>query len=413
MNSGIHERKNILLLLLGRTVSSFGSAFYLIALPLYMLQRTGSLAQTGLFFTLSSLPALLLTPFLGVLVEKVNRKRLLVGCDGATAAVYGALLAALGRDSFLPVLFGGTLTINVLSNAFEIGSKLMFTEVTTPETIERYNGVKSLADNAAAVTAPALGTIVFGRWGFGAVLAIAAAAYALSALQECFIRYQRPENAGGAEKRGWLAQFWEGVRYVTGERDILPLFILAMALNFFVANSEEIINPGILVQKYGISEELFGMTSSAAVAGTLAAGVFIYKNRWIDLRKNFSRFILLNGALMILTGIGSLCMTAVPGAYFTLFLLVEFFIGAVTSFVNVPLFSSFQTQVPLVYQGRFFALLSFSARLLVPLGISYTGFLASLVGADVAYILNNICVILVVLLYERPARRERKNSGAQ
>ncbi|MDE5748071.1 MAG: MFS transporter, partial [Acetatifactor sp.] len=84
--------------------------------------------------------------------------------------------------------------------------------------------------------------------------------------------------------------------------------------------------------------------------------------------------------------------------YFALFLFLEFLLGVVTSCVNVPLMSSLQTRVPIDYQGRFFALLSFSSSLLIPLGITYTGFLASVMGPDLAYIINNLCVIVIVLL---------------
>ncbi|MDE5951894.1 MAG: MFS transporter, partial [Acetatifactor sp.] len=143
---------------------------------------------------------------------------------------------------------------------------------------------------------------------------------------------------------------------------------------------------------------LFGMTSSAAVVGTLAAGLFIFQNKWIDLRKNLKNLFLLNSALMVLIGVGSLFMTAVPMVYFALFLFLEFLLGVVTSCVNVPLMSSLQTRVPIDYQGRFFALLSFSSSLLIPLGITYTGFLASVMGPDLAYIINNLCVIVIVLL---------------
>lgn len=393
-----YTRKNIILLLAGRTVSKFGAAFYLIALPLYILQLTGSLAQTGVFFSLSSLPALLATPFLGVFVEKVNRKHLLVACDLLTAALYALLLLPLGAEAFMAVLFGVTVLVNVLANAFEIGSKLMFSELTTPDTIERYNGVKSFADSAAAVIAPALGTVAFGLWGFRFVVLVVTAGYALSAVQECFILYRWQKRAEAQEQEGWLAQFAGGVRYVAGEKDVLALMAMAMALNFFAANAEEIINPGILVQKYGISEKLFGMTSSAAVIGTLAAGLFIFRNKRIDLRKNLKNLLLLNSGVMILIGVCSLCMTGFPMAYFTLFLLFEFLLGVITSLVNVPLISSFQTRIPIDYQGRFFALLAFASGLLIPLGISYAGLLASLVGADVAYIINNICIIVVVLL---------------
>lgn len=396
MEHKLHSRKNITLLLLGRTVSRFGSAFYLIALPLYILQLTGSLAQTGVFFSLSSLPALAVTPFLGVFVEKINRKHLLVICDILTAILYALLFLPMEAKLFMLVLFIVTVFINILSHAFEIGSKLMFSELTTGETIEKYNGIKSFADNAAAVIAPALGTIAFGLWGFRIVVLAVTVGYALSALQECFILYQRTDRKP-ERQRNWLVQFWDGVRYVAGQKDVLTLFILVMALNFFVANGEEIINPGIIVQKYGISETLFGMTSSATVVGTLAAGLFIFKNKWIDLRKNLKNLFLFNSALMVLIGMGSLFMTAIPEVYFLLFLLFQFLLGAVTACVNVPLVSSLQTRVPIDYQGRFFALLSFSSGLLIPLGITYTGFLASLVGADMAYIINNLCVIAIVL----------------
>lgn len=397
MENKLYAKKNIVLLLLGRTVSQFGSAFYLIALPLYILQITGSLAQSGLFFSLSSLPPLLITPFLGVLVEKANRKYLMAGCDLLTAALYAALLLPLG-DMFLPVLFVVTMLTNLVSRAFDIASKLMFTELTTPKTIERYNGAKSFADNAAAVIAPAMGTIVFGLWGFRFVVIVVTAAYALSALQECFIVYRKTDMQTANEKKHVFAQLWDGLRYVVGQRDVRVLFLLAMALNFFVANAEEIINPGIIVQKYQISESLYGMTTSAAVIGTLIAGLFIFRNKRIDLRGNLRNLFLLNSGIMVLTGAASLVMTGVPRVYFLLFLAAEFLIGFITSCVNVPLISSFQTSVPLEYQGRFFALLSFTSGLLIPLGISYTGFLASLVGADMAYIINNLLVIAIVLL---------------
>ena len=401
MAEGQYGRKNVVLLLLGRTVSRFGAAFYLIALPLYILQLTGSLAQTGVFFSLSSLPALLVTPFLGVFVEKVNRKHLLVACDLLTAALYALLLLPLGAEAFMAVLFGVTVLANVLANTFEIGSKLMFSELTTPETIEKYNGAKSFADSAASVIAPALGTVAFGLWGFRFVVVVVAAGYALSALQECFILYRRGRVEQSGEKEGWFAQFAGGVRYVVGEKDVLALAAMAMALNFFAANGEEIINPGILIQKYGITEKLFGMTSSAVVIGTLAAGLFIFQNKRVDLRKNLKTLLLLNSGVMILIGVGSLCMTEFPMAYFVLFLFFQFLLGVITSFVNVPMMSYFQTRVPIEYQGRFFALLAFASGLLIPLGISYAGFLASLVGADVAYIINNACIIVVVLLGRR------------
>lgn len=396
----MEQRRNIVLLLLGRTVSTFGAAFYLIALPLFILKTTGNLARTGVFFTLSSLPALLVTPFLGVFVEKVDRKRLIVACDLLTALVYFILLLAPEASaSYLPLLFAGTVLINIIAHAFDIGSKLIFSELLDGAVLERYNGIKSVCDNTAAIAAPALGTVVFNLWGFESVLLVACIAYALSALQECFILYRRGAAEGDREKKSWLRQFWEGLMYVKRDRYLLFMFLLAMALNFFVANAEEIINPGILMQKYHIPEGLYGLTSSACVTGTLLAGLLIYRNKQVNLKGKLKFFLLLNSGIMILMGVLSLLMTPWPMVYFAIFVLCSFLLGGVTALVNIPLISGFQTQVPIQLQGRFFALLAVGSGLLVPLGISYAGFLAELVGADVAYIINNVCVIVVVLFF--------------
>lgn len=52
--------------------------------------------------------------------------------------------------------------------------------------------------------------------------------------------------------------------------------MLVMFLNFFIANNDEIINPGILIKKYEISEKLFGLTATSYGLGSVVAGIFIY-----------------------------------------------------------------------------------------------------------------------------------------
>ena len=191
------------LLLAGRTVSRFGSSFYLVALPLYVLERTGSLGASGLFFTLTSLSPLLAVPFLGPLVERTHRKGLLV------------------PGPPLPFLLAGTMLFHLLSHLFEIASKVLFSELCPPECLSSLNGIKSLLDHGAAVLAPAAGALLFGLCGFRAILLLCALAYGLSALQECFIPYA-PRPIPQAEPPRLRA----GIRYLLGRRELFSLFLL-------------------------------------------------------------------------------------------------------------------------------------------------------------------------------------------
>lgn len=392
-------KKNIILLIAGRITSKFGVAFYLVVLPLYILKSSGNLAWSGLFFTLSTIPAIVVTPFLGLVVERLNRKNIIVVCDLLTSFLYFILLLTIGLKDIYPIiLLIVTIVINIISNIFEISSKVLFTELVSAETLENYNGIKSFGDNGAALIAPVLGTIIFGLWGFKLVLVIMVCLYFLSAIQEYFIQYTfcRMRHL---EKSHWFHDLKGGLHFVWHNKDILNLFIMAMSLNFFIGGSDEIMNPGIIVQKYQISETLYGFTSTSLIIGTFVAGLFIFKNKKIKLQNYMHHLIFINSILMIGIGVFSFLFYPMKQLYFCTFLILQFFIGFIITCVNVPLNSYFQIHTPLEYQGRFFALLSFSSNLLIPLGILYSGYLSSAAGPDVTYIVNNVFVILIILFY--------------
>jgi hypothetical protein len=149
-----------------------------------------------------------------------------------------------------------------------------------------------------------MGTIIFGLWGFKLVLVIMVCLYFLSAIQEYFIQYTFC-SIKHLEKSHWFHDLKDGLHFVWVNKDILNLFILAMTLNFFVGGSEEIMNPGIIIQKYQISETLYGFTSTFLIIGTFIAGLFIFKNKKIKLQNYMHHLIIINSILMIGIGVFS------------------------------------------------------------------------------------------------------------
>ena len=424
---------NIKRLILGRSTSAFGEAFFLITLPLFVLGYSDSLAVSGGFFTIASIPAIIITPFLGVMVERVNKKKLIICCDLCTSLIYTGLAVMCGTKSrYLILLLAGVMVIKGCASFFDIASKVMFSELLDSDSMQKYNALKSFCDTAVSMIAPAVGTLVYGIMGFRTVLVVSAVLYACSALQECRIEYIPPncsrDTCGNDRRAGLKAdecrktewgevsseesgkcnvrrELKEGISYVLGNREILALFLLVMTLNFFVANDNEIIFPGILIQRYHISEKLYGFSTASFITGTLLAGIFIFKNHRLELFGHMNKLFLANAFCMSLVSIFAIILYPDKTLYFIVFMILEMVIGFITSCVNVPLSSYFQTRIPLSYQGRFFGLLSFSANLLIPLGITWTGFMASCLGAETAYLLNNAGVIAAVLLLRRKKKR--------
>ena len=392
------KESNIKLLLLGRAVSLFGSTIYLIVLPLYILNVTQNLKITGIFFAAVNFPTIIISIFIGTIIEKFNKKNIILICDFLTSILYFILFLYFKNFSSLTFLFLISLIINIVSKFFEIASKVLFSEINSPETLEKYNGLQSFIENTIMIVGPVIGTYLFATFDFNLVLIIVSMGYFLSFLQELFIKYEKNLNLS-KEKSSFFRDFKEGISYIRSNKIIFNFFILVMFLNFFIANNDEIINPGILIKKYGISEKLFGFSATLYGAGSVFAGIFIFYNNKFKFLKKQKLLFILNSSLMCLLGLLSIILFKYNHyIYFTIFIFFQFLIGMITIFVNVPLISSFQKNVEIEYQSRFFSIFSFFSGGLIPLGVLYAGYLSSFIGADITYIINNLAIIIIVCL---------------
>lgn len=400
------KESNIKLLLLGRAVSLFGSTIYLIVLPLYILNTTKNLKTTGIFFAAVNFPTIIVSIFIGTIIEKFNKKNIILICDFLTSMLYFVLFLYLKNFNSLSFLFLISFFINIISKFFEIASKVLFSEINSSETLEKYNGLQSFMENTIIIVGPVIGTYLFVTFDFNLILIIVSLGYFLSFLQELFIKYEKNLDLL-VEKTNFLEDFKEGISYIRSNKIILNFFILVMFLNFFIANNDEIINPGILIRKYEISEKLFGFSATSYGAGSVFAGIFIYYNNKFKFLKKLKLLFILNSSLMCLSGLLSIILFKYNHyIYFIIFIFFQFLIGMITTFVNVPLISSFQKNVEIKYQSRFFSILSFFSGGLIPLGILYAGYLSSYIGADITYIINNLAIIIIVCLVFKNIERD-------
>jgi len=185
------KESNIKLLLLGRAVSLFENTIYLIVLPLYILNITQNLKTTGIFFAAVNFPTIIISIFIGTIIEKFNKKNIILICDFLTSMLYFILFLYFKNFSSLTFLFLISLIINIISKFFEIASKVLFSEINIPETLEKYNGLQSFIENTIMIIGPVIGTYLFATFDFNLVLIIVSMGYFLSFLQELFIKYEK------------------------------------------------------------------------------------------------------------------------------------------------------------------------------------------------------------------------------
>lgn len=395
-------KSNIYKLLGSRACTEVGLSLYSIIIPLVILDISGSIGKAGLFFSITKIPSIILLPFLGVFIDKFNKQQLIMICNLLTALIFAILYVLFSSQDINFVLLATLgIGIDVLSSITNISSGVLFTELVPKNELEKYNGTKSVLDNSAIFIAPMVGTLLYGVMGIGIVIGLMFCCYLSGFLGVRMVQYTPVINKK-VESLSVLEQMKEGLTFLKSDKPILAFFILITTLNFFVASSEEIINPGILISKYAIPKEIFGFSSTFYIAGVILASMFIIKKRDIKYQELLPKLFVINSIIMMLIGILSILLYGLSNyVYYTVFLILQVVVGFVTILINVPLNAYFQANVPSEFLSRFFSFLTFAASLSIPFGITYTGFLAQYIGADYAYIINNLCVIVLVVLVYR------------
>jgi MFS family permease len=205
----------------GRSISLFGDAFTLIALPWFVLQVTESgTATAGILLTLQ-LPAILTSMVIGSLIDRFQPRTIITIDNGLRTFIVG-LIPILYWFGLLELwlLFLLTFLAGMLVPATEVGSRSILPDLVEDEDLDAGNMLWSFSLNLSLVIGPAVAGLLVASFGGPSVLLIDAATFALMALVAVTIpnveRSTPPTQAPLSERLG-LRQLWDMkvVRYTT------------------------------------------------------------------------------------------------------------------------------------------------------------------------------------------------------
>jgi len=165
---------------LAGTVSETGDWLVLIALPVYVLQLTGSALVTSTVFLLELAAAVLAGPLAGVLADRWDRRRTLVGCSLAQAALLLPLLAVDGRGD-LWIVYAVVAVEAVLATLNEPVRQALLPAVVAEDELAAAAGQLGVGANIARLVGGALGGVLLDAYGLGGVVLGDAVTFLLAA----------------------------------------------------------------------------------------------------------------------------------------------------------------------------------------------------------------------------------------
>jgi MFS family permease len=292
----------------GQTISNLGTSFTLFALPLLVFKLTGSALNLAITTAASFLPYLLFGLVIGAWVDRVDRKRLMIGTDIARAAVIASipLLASVDRltvEWIYLVSFLST-TLSICFNSAEFAAIPSLVPRDGGEAIVTANGRIQASYSAAAVVGPLLAGALVAFISVPLLLLVDAASFLVSAVSLGIIRISF--NVAEARAKTSIRQdVVEGLRYVLGHpvlRNISAMMALVNLVGTTAFAQLVLFGKDRLHATDSEIGILFAADSLGVVVLSLAAGPL--RRRW-----RFSTVAL--GALM-LSGLLTVVFAAVP-----------------------------------------------------------------------------------------------------
>lgn len=390
--------RNFALLVLGQISSLVGNYSLKFALSMYVLEQTGEASVFAGMLAAAMVPAIILSPFGGILADRANRRNIMVALDTISggAVLITCAVFPLGDKIFL---VGLLLFVLSVLGAFESPTvQACVPQMLSGDNLLKGNSVVSQVQAVAGLVTPFLGSVFYTAFGIRTVFYGAAVCFFITACFECFIRLegQKPEKKMGL----WeivKADFRESMGFLRGERTgVLRLLALAAAVSMFVVGVVSVGFPYLIRTTLGLSPEHYGAAESlagvAAVLGSLAAGLLGQK---IGLR-HFPFLIEGTGLLLLPAGIGFLLPVGILGKYG---ILVAAVCGCqfVCSMFSIYALSAIQEGTPERLTGKVMACVYTISMCAQPLGQVLYGILFDVFSAQVYWVLIPTGLLICVI----------------
>ena len=267
--------KDFILLLQGSTVSIIGDLMYSVAIGYWVYQKTGSTALMGTMSSISMFVTMFLSPFSGSIVDKCNRKWVLVGIDTAQ----GLLMIAIGILAYLNKLnIAGVLITAFLaalgSVFFSPAVSTLMIDIIPHDDMVRGQSVFSGISSAISMLGTAFSGVMVAFFGVPLIVVINGLSNLYSAVSELFIRIPKTVQQGDpVTVKGVLRDTGTAVSEIFKNRFMQVFVPCALLINFLGAGASALMLP--FCMEKGFSVDIYGYLMSAYTAASLLCALIL------------------------------------------------------------------------------------------------------------------------------------------
>jgi DHA3 family macrolide efflux protein-like MFS transporter len=394
---------------IGQAFSLLGSALVQFALIWWLTQKSGSATVLAIATLVGMLPQIVVGPFAGALVDRWNRRIIMIFADG-TIALFSFLLAYLfasGRVQIWHVY--AVMLLRALGSAFHFPAMSASTRMMVPkEQLTRISGLNQTLQGVNSLAAPPLGALLIRLMTNQNILLIDVGTAVLAIIPLLFISIPQPVRHADPEqgtKPSLLHDIREALRYIRSIPGLLTIILMALFLNFLLVPVESLM-PLLVTKYFGKGAIELGIINSVSGAGIIAGGLLL------GIWGGFKKKIITSMTAIVGLGVGVLLIGIAPANRFMLAIVGSIMLGFMSPLANGPLGALLQLIIRPDMQGRVMSLLASGATAISPIGLLIAGPFSDWLGIRVWFWAGGmICVLIAILSFFIPSVMGIENSG--
>lgn len=407
---GVFRYREFRLLWAGQFISNLGDSFGYLALIWMVKELTGSGLLMGTVMAVASLALVLLGPPAGTLVDRWQKRQVMLATDVIRFFLVALMAAAYAfRWISVPLILAYAALSGMASAFFQPALQGSLVSLVEREELTQANSFSALTRQIAMMAGPVLAGITVATAGISVAFSLDALSFLVSAASLACMRYRTatamaPATGGPGGRTPALRQvrqqLAEGLATIVGHsvlRWVIPIAVIAN----FLFGPIPVLLPLLAGMISPNGPAAFGYLNGAMGAGMLAGSLAMATlgQKW---RKGWAAIAGMAGIGLAMAAVGA--APAVPAGAAAMFAT-----GLFNMLVNIPIMTFLQESVPPERQGRVFAVLMAGAGAAQPLSMAAGGWLGDTLGVRTVFVLSGILLMPVVaaMVAVRPLREAR------
>lgn len=385
-------KRRFYILWTGQAVSILTSSVIQMAIIWYMTEKTGSAAILSFATMAGFLPHAVLGPFIGVLVDRYDRKKIMIISDLLIAAVT-LILVVWGFYTEIPIwLIMSVLFVRSIGTTFHMPSLQAVTPLIVPgEHLVKYAGYSQAVESVSMLLSPAIAAALYGVWDISTIILLDVAGAVFAAVTITSIEIPALVRDEEAQTPHMIREAKEAVAVIRNEQGMIALLFIS-ALYAIIYMPIGTLYPLMCISYFGSTFTEAGIVEILFASGTLIGSIALGK--WGE---KIDKIGAIKKSIGVM-GIGLLISGLLPSGAIWIFGGLAAVMGVTIPFYYGVLTTIFQLKIEPEYLGRVFSLSMSLSMVAMPVGLLLSAAFVDVIGVNIWFLISGVLAILLAFV---------------